>query len=146
MRRLATQPILLAIVLGSVFSLLGFGLPDIVSSGLGFLAEASAGVALFVIGGSLVGISIKGDVWKISWVTVGKLCVHPLLVALMVWLLPPFDRQLQVIAILTASMPMLSIYPVVAGNYLDPARYAATLVVATLLSFVSISIVLAVLF
>lgn len=145
-RRLVTQPILLAIVFGSLFSLTGLGLPDVVSSGLGFLANASAGVALFVIGGSLVGISIKGDVWKISWVTVGKLCIHPLLVALMIWLLPPFDRQLQVIAILIASMPMLSIYPVIAGNYLDPARYAATLVVATLMSFVSISIVLAVLF
>lgn len=144
--RLASHPILLAIVAGSLFSLTGLALPGVVSNGLDFLASASAGVALFVIGGSLVGISIRGDVWKISWVTLGKLCIHPLLVALMIWLLPPFDRQLQVIAILSASMPMLSIYAVVAGNYLDPARYAATLVLATLASFVSISVVLAVLF
>jgi predicted permease len=145
-RRLVTQPILLAIVFGTLYSLSGLGLPGVVSSGLDFLANASAGVALFVIGGSLVGISVKGELWKISWVTVGKLCIHPLLVALMVFLLPPFDRQLQVIAILAASMPMLSIYPVIAGNYLDPSRFAATLVVATLTSFFTISVVLTLLF
>jgi predicted permease len=137
---------LLAIVFGTLYSLSGLGLPGVVSSGLDFLANASAGVALFVIGGSLVGISVKGELWKISWVTVGKLCIHPLLVALMVFLLPPFDRQLQVIAILAASMPMLSIYPVIAGNYLDPSRFAATLVVATLTSFFTISVVLTLLF
>lgn len=144
--RLARQPILLAILFGTLFSLLGLTLPSVVLRSLDFLAEAAAGVALFVIGGSLVGIGIRGDVWKIGWVTVGKLCIHPLLVALMVWLLPPFDPQLQAIAILAASVPMLSIYPVLAGGYVDPNRYAATLVVATLMSFVSISVVLAFLF
>jgi predicted permease len=145
-QRLITQPILLAIVCGTLYSVSGFSLPGAVSGGLDFLANASAGVALFVIGGSLVGISVKGEIWKISWVTVGKLCIHPLLVAFMVFLLPPFDRQLQVIAILAASIPMLSIYPVIAGNYLDPSRYAATLVVATLASFFTLSVVLALLF
>lgn len=145
-RRLATQPILLAILFGTAFSLLEWTLPQVLLQSLEFLADAAAGVALFAIGGSLVGIGVRGNVWKIGWVTAGKLCAHPLLVALVVWLMPPFDPQLQAIAILAASMPMLSIYPVVAGNYVDPSRYAATLVVATLTSFLSISVVLALLF
>lgn len=146
LRRLFTQPILLAILAGVAFSLTGLTLPAVVDGALTFLAEAAAGVALFVIGGSLVGTAVRGDVRVIGAITLGKLCLHPLLVALMVWWLPPFDSQLQTIAILAAAMPMLSIYPVLAGNYVDAARYAATLVVATLASFFSLAVVLALLF
>lgn len=145
-KRIATHPILLAIVLGIGFSLTGLSLPSVIEGSLGFLANTSAGVALFVIGGSLVGMQIKGDLMRISGITFGKLALHPALVALMVWLLPPFDPELQRIAILMAAMPMLSIYPVLAGNYTDPSRYAATLVAATLASFVSLSAVLLLLY
>lgn len=145
-KRLSTHPILLAIVVGIGFSLTGWTLPSVIEGSLGFLANASAGVALFVIGGSLVGMQIKGDIVRISGITFGKLALHPALVALMVWLLPPFDPELQRIAILMAALPMLSIYPVLAGNYTDPSRYAATLVAATLASFLSLSIVLLLLY
>ncbi|MCH8530668.1 MAG: AEC family transporter [Saccharospirillum sp.] len=146
LKRVATHPILLAIVFGIGFSLTGLSLPSVIEGSLGFLANASAGVALFVIGGSLVGMQIKGDIVRISGITFGKLALHPALVALMVWLLPPFDPELQRIAILMAALPMLSIYPVLAGNYTDPSRYAATLVAATLASFLSLSIVLLLLY
>lgn len=145
-RRLFTQPILLGILAGLLFSLTGWTLPGVIDRSLEFLAEAAAGVALFVIGGSLVGTQIKGDRRTIAVITLAKLVLHPALVALMVWWLPPFDAQLQTIAILAAAMPMLSIYPVLAGHYLDGSRYAATLVVATLSSFLSLTVVLWLLF
>lgn len=145
-RRLFTQPILLGILAGLLFSLTGWTLPGVIDRSLEFLADAAAGVALFVIGGSLVGTSIGGDRRAILGLSLAKLVLHPALVALMVWWLPPFDAQLQSIAILAAAMPMLSIYPVLAGHYLDASRYAATLVVATLASFLSLAVVLALLF
>ncbi|MHA7879608.1 MAG: AEC family transporter [Saccharospirillum sp.] len=144
--RLVSHPILLAIVFGVGFSLTGLDLPEVLAGSLGFLADASAGVALFVIGGSLVGMQLKGDLFSIAGITFGKLALHPLAVAAMVWLLPPFDAELQRLAILMAAMPMLSIYPVLAGNYTDPTRYAAALVAATLASFASLSVVLLLLF
>ncbi|PTY37827.1 hypothetical protein BGP77_15235 [Saccharospirillum sp. MSK14-1] len=145
-RRLFTQPILLGILAGLAFSLTGLTLPGVIDRSLEFLAEAAAGVALFVIGGSLVGTQIKGDRRAIAIITLAKLVLHPALVALMVWWLPPFDGQLQTIAILAAAMPMLSIYPVLAGHYVAGGRYAATLVVATLSSFLSLTVVLWLLF
>lgn len=145
-RRLFSQPILLGILAGLLFSLTGWTLPGVIDRSLEFLAHAAAGVALFVIGGSLVGTQIKGDRRTIVFITLAKLILHPALVALVVWWLPPFDPQLQTIAILAAAMPMLSIYPVLAGHYVDASRYAATLVVATLGSFFSLSVVLWLLF
>lgn len=145
-RRLFSQPILLGILAGLLFSLAGWTLPGVIERSLEFLAHAAAGVALFVIGGSLVGAQIQGDRRAIALITLAKLILHPALVALVVWWLPPFDPQLQTIAILAAAMPMLSIYPVLAGHYLEPSRYAATLVVATLGSFLSLSVVLWLLF
>lgn len=142
MRRIFFQPVMMAILLGLVFSELDLSLPAAIGRSLNLLANAAAGVALFAIGGSLAGKKIRGDGRTIGAITVGKLMIHPAMVAFFVWLLPPFDPTLQTIAVLIASMPMLSVYPVIAANYVASPRYASALVSATLLSFVSISLVL----
>lgn len=144
--RLIKHPILIAIALGTAFSLLDWHLPDPVNRTLDLLADAAAGVALFVIGGSLVGKRVQGDQRVLASIAIGKLCVHPLLVGLMILVLPPFDSTLQRLAVLAAAMPMLSIYSVVAGQYRDPARYSASLVITTVLSFISIATVIGLLF
>lgn len=143
-KRIVLQPVLIAIVLGLLASHFDIGLPNIAERSLDLLSDASAGLALFAIGGSLAGKKIRGDMRIIGLIAGGKLILHPLLVALFIWILPPFDRNLQIIAVLIAAMPMLSIYPVIAANYISSTRYASALVITTLLSAVTISIVLAI--
>ena len=57
-------------------------------------------------------------------------------------LLPPIDPALRVAAVVFASVPMLSIYPVVAQKYHLEGLTAAALLVTTVASFLSISLLL----
>lgn len=145
-RNLLRNPMLLALVAGLICNLLGIRLAEPVERSIGFLVSAATGVALFVIGGSLVGTRWGGQLGPILGVMTGKLLLHPLLVAGLVWLAPPFDPELQRIIILSAAMPMLSIYPVLAGRYHADSAYAAILLVTTLMSMLSLSVWLLVLY
>ena len=60
----------------------------------------------------------------------------------LLWLLPRTDPKLQMAAIIFASMPMFSIYPILAQRYHYEGFCAAALLVATLLSFVTVTAVL----
>jgi malonate transporter len=135
-RRLSRNPLLIAILLGIVASVLHLTLPAPIAKVIDMLAAASAPVALFVIGGTLVGIQLHGMAMDIVQIGVGKLLLHPLAMFL---ILRPAPQQLVFAGILVASTPMLSIYPILSQkyNYEDTASAALVLVTAT--SFVTIT-------
>ncbi|MFC6670482.1 hypothetical protein [Marinobacterium aestuariivivens] len=68
--------------------------------------------------------------------------MHPLLVSLMILLIPGLEPQLKAAAVLMASMPMMSIYPIIGGNYGYRSICSSMLLATTLLSFVTISVTL----
>lgn len=142
LRRLATNPLILAISAGMIVAFTGIALPAPLMKTIGFLATASTAVALFVIGGTLVGLKARGVAGEALPVVVGKLIVHPLVVAALVFLLPAFDPKLQLAAIAYAGMPMLSIYPIIAQKYGREGLCAATLLLTMLVSFLTISAIL----
>jgi predicted permease len=78
----------------------------------------------------------------VSAIALGKLLLHPLAVGLMMWLMPPDDPTLRAAAVVFAGTPMLSIYPILAQKYGFEDMCAAALLVATVLSFVSMSVIL----
>jgi malonate transporter and related proteins len=142
MGRLVRNPLVIAIVAGLVVALTGVPVPAPVSRPIGMLAMASAPVALFVIGGSLVGLAIGPLLREVAPIAAGKLVVHPLVVLLFVLLLPPIEPALRAAVVAYASMPMLSIYPILAQKYGREGICAAALLLTTLLSFATISVVL----
>jgi predicted permease len=141
LRNLARMPLMWAILLGFAFALLGLRLPDPLARTLGLLGAASTPVALFIIGGTLVGLKLDGglgaDLLRVSF---GKLVLHPLAVLLAVLALPPFDPVLRTAVVLTAAMPMMSIYPVLAQRFGQERLGAAALLAATVLSFVTLNL------
>lgn len=142
LKRVLKNPIILAILAGVSASMLTLELPQFVDRSLQMLSQASVTVALFYIGGALVGAPVRGNISEMSLVALGKLVIHPLLVLTLVWALPDFDHKLQLSAILLAAMPMLSIYPIIGGHYGYRDFCAGTLLATTALSFVSISVIL----
>ena len=140
-RNLTKNPLIIAIVAGFGFSFLGIRLPEPVSRPVDMLAAASVPVALFVIGGSLVGLKIWGMMRDVAIVAAGKLFIHPLVVGLMLWLLPPMDPLFRTAALGYACMPMLGIYPILAQKYRLEGFCAAALLMTTWLSFFTISII-----
>ena len=141
-KRVLRNPIILSIAAGLLASLVSLQLPEAVDRSLQMLSSASIAVALFYIGGTLVGSPVRANGQEMSVVVIGKLLLHPLLVILLVWLLPDFDRKLQLSAILLAAMPMMTMYPVIGSSFGYQKFCATTLLVTTVISFISISILL----
>lgn len=143
--RLLKNPIVLAIVAGFGASLLGLRPPLMLAKAIDMLALASAPVALFVIGGALVGQKVGGMVGDLGLIAAGKLVLHPLAVLGMFWLLPPVDPVLQMAGVLFASAPMATVYPIIGQKYGQDGMCSAALVVTTVASFVTLSVVVGVL-
>ncbi len=106
------------------------------------LATASSPVALFVIGGSLVGLQVRGMIGDVALIMLGKLLLHPLAILAALMLLPPIDPTLQLALLTMASVPMLSIYPILGQRYGHEDVCAAALLATTAVSFVTVSLVL----
>jgi len=139
---LARNPMILAIFAGFVVSLLEIKLSEPLVRTVNMLAMASTALALFVIGGSLVGLKVRSVLGSALVIAAGKLLLHPLAVLAMLWLFAPVDPQLRMAAIIFASMPMMSIYPILAQKYGHEGFCAAAVLVATLGSFLTVSGVL----
>lgn len=143
--RLLRNPIVLAILAGFGASIVGLRPPVMVAKAIDMLALASAPVALFVIGGALVGQRVGGMVGDLGLIAAGKLVLHPVAVLTMFWLLPPVDPVLQMAGVLFASAPMATLYPIFGQKYGQEGMCSAALVVTTIASFVTLSVVVGVL-
>jgi malonate transporter len=137
---LVRNPLIIAIVAGFVVSALGIPMPSPVSRTVTLFAQASSALSLFVIGGSLVGLQLRGLRSAVAQIGVGKLVLHPLcLLAVMTWLVPIGDPQLKVALLLTGAMPMMGIYAILAQRQGHEGLASAALLVATMASFFTLS-------
>lgn len=136
---LRKSPLVVMIFVAFAFSFFGLGLPPQLAKAVEMVAAASAPVALFFIGGSLVGLPLKDVLVDVGAVSFAKLILHPLAVALGLYLFGPVDPLLGAGAVLLASAPMLSIYPIFGQKHGREGFCAATLLVATVASFATIA-------
>lgn len=102
---LATNAIVLALVAGSLWRAFGLGLHPIAGRMLEMLADASVPTALFALGVSLAGYSLRGA-WSAMFVLIAlKMVLMPVLVFLLLRhavTLPPLWAK---VAVLFAAMP-----------------------------------------
>ena len=142
LKRISTNPLLIALVAGLVFSVFELSLPSFISKGFDLLAAAASSVALIVIGGSLVGVTIKGQWAPIMLVAIGKLVLFPAIVTLLLLLTPSMPNELKIAVVIFASVSMFSSYPIVCGEYGARSFCASTLLITTVLSFFTLSVLL----
>jgi malonate transporter and related proteins len=140
--RLIKSPLILAIIGGLTFAGLKLVPPAPIARAIDMLAMASSPVALFVIGGTLVGLQVRGMIGDVALIMAGKLLLHPLAVMGVILVLPAFDPVLQLAAVTIACVPMLSIYPILGQRYGQETLCAAALVATTAASFLTISAIL----
>lgn len=141
-RGLVRNPMIHGIALGFLFSLLGWRLPEPVAKAVNLFAMSTAAISLMVIGGSLVGIPARGMARDVGVVAFGKLLLHPLAVLLLVALLPPMERELQLAVVMMAAVPMLGIYPILAQKHGHDGMAAAAQLGTTVLSFFTLTLLL----
>ena len=136
------MPLMLAIIIGLVLAFSGITLPQPIARSLDMLAAASAPVALFVVGGTIALLKRADMVPDIAPIVFGKLLIHPLAVAAGMLLIPGIPAELQAVAILLASVSMITIYPLLARRAGMDGIAAAALICATSIALVTISLVL----
>ena len=143
LKGMLSNPMIWGIVLGFLFSWFEVQLPASLSRTVTLFAQASAALSLFVIGGSLVGLPVKGMGSNVAQIAMGKLLVHPLVMTFVLWwILPIQDPVLRTAALLTCAMPMFGIYPILTQKHGHDGLSAAALLVTTMASFVSLNALL----
>jgi len=90
---------------------------------------------------------VRGMRSQVALITVGKLLLHPAAVWAAVLLLPmmglpALTGELRAAAVLSAAMPMLGIFPLLAQRHGHEGFAAAALLAATVLSFFPLSAIL----
>lgn len=137
------NPMIWGIVLGFAFSWFSIQLPANLSRAVTLFAQASGALSLFVIGGSLVGLPVRGMESRVAQITFGKLIVHPLVMwAVLTWLIPISDPVLRTAVLLTCAMPIMGIYPILTQKHGHDGLSAAALLVTTMASFVTLNLLL----
>ena len=142
-----SRPFVIGLLLGLVVSVTGLPYPGPLERFLSILAGSASALALVVIGGTLYGLPMRGDRALAGGIAAGKLVLHPLMAALAVtvcsmtglFALPEEFRQA---AILSAAIPMFSIYIILAQPYGHDGIASIALLTAVASSFVTLSVVL----
>lgn len=141
------RPFVIGLLLGLFVSVSGLPYPEPVERFMTILAGSASALALVVIGGTLYGLPMRGDRALAGGIAAGKLVLHPLMAAVAVAIcsmtglveLPDAFRQA---AILSAAIPMFSIYIILAQPYGHDGIASIALLTAVISSFVTLSAVL----
>lgn len=142
--RVATHPMVIALIAALALTALGVQLPSMIERAVTLLANSSSAVALFSIGGMLVGLKLRGQVADLVAAVGGKLVLAPAVaVALVVLLplggLPELSPELRAAAILTTALPSMSSVGAFAEQHGDGDFGAASMMLSTVVAFVTLT-------
>jgi len=140
------NPVIIALAAGIALNVVGIGFWPPVASLLDLLGNAAIPCALFALGGSLYGYPIGGEAAP-SVVLAGlKLIVHPLLVWVIAVPVMGLEGLSVEVAVLMAAMPSAVFVYLFGARYQAATEVAArTVLLTSVASFVTLSIVLALL-
>ena len=148
---MARNPLLISVFAGIGFSSFsgwsGFDLPVMLDRFLVMLAGAAAPVALFALGATLFGQKIRAAIPELTLITLFKLILHPVLVAILFLAIPDQPLMWIQVAILCACLPVASNVFVLADQYgFYAGRTATAILVTTILASVTVPLTLYILF
>lgn len=147
---MAKRPMFIGLMLGLLVSALDFPLPGAFEHLVRIIAASASALSLIVIGGSLVGLPLKGNRMIAAQISAAKLLLHPAMVFLAVLAVPmlgfaPMTPELFAAVILSAAVSMLGVYPVLAQESGLEGLASITLLITTSLAFFTLSALLIVL-
>lgn len=136
------NPLIVAPVLGVMFSWSGLTLYPPLERFLELIAQGAGPTALFAMGMSLYGFSFTAGIREISWVSVVKLLLHPLFTWLVGRYVFGLDDFWLECAVILSALPAGALVFVVAQRYnVYVQRAAASVVVTTAISVATLAAV-----
>lgn len=145
--RLFKNPIVISLLIGLAISISGVELPMVLARPIDAFATVSAAVSLFVIGGSTAGLSFGSINRGAIVVVLGKLILHPIAVFVGIMVMSAIgysisDKELSAAAIIMAATPAMAVYPILAQRYGYGQTAALSMLLMTVLSFVTLTVTL----
>jgi hypothetical protein len=104
-KRIATNPLVIATVAGIVSAAIHFQPPVALDRLMQFLQNASAPCALFTLGVTVALRPLKKMPWEVPFLTLVKLALHPVIIFVLLSLFGPFDQTWVYTAVLMAALP-----------------------------------------
>lgn len=133
------NPLLISVVSGFTFNLLGFHLPSIINDSLLLLGRPAITLALFLLGASLTFYKINSEIKFILFASILKLILLPLMVFSSCHFIFQFDSlTTTILVILSASPTAVNAYLVAKQQTIHQDTVAGIVVVTTLLSVVTL--------
>ncbi|PWI33440.1 permease [Vibrio albus] len=141
---LTKNPLMIALITGTCVSVMEIPLPQAITRTVELFSRASGALSLFIIGGTLVGLSVRGMNHQIFPVALGKLLLHPITILATIWVLlkfgfPPLETDLHRAIIIMAAIPMMGTYTILAQAYGQERTASAIMLFTTMLSFFTLS-------
>jgi len=138
------MPTMMALMAGLVVSVLPLSIPAPVFRFTDMLAASAGAVSLIVIGGSLAGLPLRGNKSLALQTTLGKLVLHPMIVALVagVFVLTgvlDISPQIRAALILSAAMPIFATYTIFAQARGHEGAASLASLAATVLAFFTLN-------
>lgn len=142
-RGLITNPMIVAMTLGLIWSALRIPIPEPMNDFLSILGGAATPGALFAIGASLATKSAE-RIQIAGWLSFCKLVLHPAVVTISVIYLFEVDAFSSAMVIACAAMPVAGNVYILAQHYgIAPQRVSGTILVSTVISVVTLTAVIA---
>ncbi|ATE59626.1 AEC family transporter [Thauera sinica] len=142
-RGVLTNPLIVAILSGTLFGMLGLPLPAFVGTTLGMVSDTAAPMALIVLGMGLAQYSVRAGIRVAGAISAIKLVVQPLVVWLIAFGLglPPMETQ---VVVLLASIAVgVNVYMMALQFKVLEGEVAGSLVLSTLCSAVTTPVLMA---
>lgn len=140
---LLKNPMIVAVAVGLTWGALRLPIPAPMAEFVDILADAATPGALFAIGASLAGKSAE-RLAVAAWLSVSKLVLHPLLVALALLYFFPVAEFTAAVVISAAALPIAGNVYILAQHYgVAPQRASAAILVSTIFSIFTVSVVIA---
>ena len=139
---LITNPMIVSIVLGLMWSATSQPIPDPANDFLNILGSAATPGALFAIGASLATKSAE-RVSVAGWLSICKLALHPAAVAFAALVMFPVDPYAAGVMIAAAALPVAGNVYILAQHYgVAPTRVSASILISTAISVITVSVVI----
>lgn len=144
------RPMVIGLLLGLLASALQVPIPGVVDRLFTMIAASASALSLIVIGGSLVGLPLRGNRLLASQIAAAKLFLHPALVFVAVLSLPliglpALSPQMFAAVILSAAISMFGIYTVLAQEHELEGLASIAMLIATSGAFFTLSALLLIL-
>lgn len=140
---LVSNPMIVSITLGLIWSTLRIPIPAPINEFLALLGAAATPGALFAIGASLASKSAE-RVSVAGWLSLCKLVLHPAAVAVAGLLVFSVDPYAAGVMIAAAALPVAGNVYILAQHYgVAPQRVSASILISTAISVLTVSFVIA---